>query len=485
MFIGREEQLKLLDLCHKYGIKAQVTDPRIWRPDMSSPTLREDVFAAVKEYKDHPALWGYHIVDEPFPPKFHDWAKITAAVREADPDHFAFINMHCYGVTFVFRDQFDRGDHERYIDELMTIARPNILSYDQYILMADRKDDRIEPYFMNLDIIRAAALKYDVPFNSIILNTQHWKYRDPSDDDIRWQVYTSLAYGSKGIIYFTYAVPTGDPAYTWGDALIDREGNKTRRYFAAQKLNREIKEIGGVLLGLNSVGVFHTGDLPLSTKPVPAENLIQVTGGDFILGQFTDGEGAMYAMVTNKSMKDKQTAYLKFTQSVRVREVKPHGGFGRQTGSDKWQKTLNPGDGALLRIETGDPLYARWDYNADPMPVLSISAPDKSSEALAEEIKAKLFGKVNVFVLGSDCEDPAHTARRLRSDAYIILGDNGSYFVPFGMDMSKKLASAIDSTAKEDAVPFGDMSQIFCPAAIVKVDDADVLAKGIIEYFKK
>ncbi|MBQ7525269.1 MAG: hypothetical protein IJT09_02450 [Abditibacteriota bacterium] len=480
---GPGEQLRLLDLCHKYGMKVQVVDERIKKADPKDPNFSRSIREAVATYKNHPATWGYHIIDEPFPPVFHDKAKIAAEVRAEDPDHVAFINVHCYGVSFVFPDQFDKGDHERYVDELLNTSQINILSYDQYILMEDRKNDLLGPYFTNLECIRSKAIQHNLPINSIILDIKHWKYRDPSDDDIRWQVYTSLAYGSKGILYFTYAVPGGND-FDWNDALLDKAGNKTRRYYAAKKINHEIIPMGDILWGLTSVGVFHTGNMIGPTKPIPARNLIQLTGGQFVLGQFVSENGSLYAMVANRSMTEKQTAYLKFAQGVDVYEVAPHGGRGFQTGADKWQKTLNPGDGVLIRIEPRGPLYALWNYNSEYMPRLSVYAPTAEDVKVAEEAKALLKGKVNVFVIGSECKDPAHVARRLRSDAYLIMG-NKSAFMPYSMDMSKKLAWAIDPAAKEEPEALGDTNRIFCPAAVVNVDDADVLADGILDYFKK
>ena len=215
---------------------------------------------------------------------------------------------------------------------------------------------------------------------------------------------------------------------------------------------------------------------------MPEENLLKLTGGEFVLGQFRASDGSLYAMVTNRSMTEKQTAFLRFVQRVKVSEIEPHGGMGVQHTPDGWQKTLLPGDGVLIKIEPAGILRAKWDYFARPMPRVSISAPDESSARMAENVKDELAGKVNVFVIGSDSKDPAHTARRLRSDAYVILGSR-SGFMPFSRDMSEKLARSIDPAANEDTSAFGDITHIFCPAAVVNIDNAHKLAEGILRYF--
>ncbi|MBP5738667.1 MAG: beta-galactosidase [Abditibacteriota bacterium] len=477
-----KEQKELMELCRKYGLKVLVHDERIYTADKEGPVDRIMVENVVEEYRDDPIVWGYSIADEPFPEKFHDKAAIAAGVRAADPERKTFINMHRWGACYVLPKLFDKGDHTRYIDEMLLAGQLNFLSYDEYSFDAEGKNGMLDAYFRNLEIIRAESLKHNIPFNSIILDTQHWQFRDPTDAEIRWQVYTALAYGSKGITYFTYAVPTGDASFVWGDGLMDRDGNKTRRYYAAKKINHEIGRMSDVLMNLKSVGVFHTSKIwcPL-VNPVPAENFIQIDGGDFLLGQFTSPDGYKYAMVTNSSFTDKQTARLTFAQSTEVEEVGAHGGRGLRTSSTTWRKTLNPGDGVLLRLKTGVPMYAKWDYNGNVLPKVAVYAPTPESFAAAEEARKVLWGKVTVTVMPAGTREPAHVARRFRSDAYIVMGEK-SYYMPFSDDASMCLATSIDSEAEENAEAFEERQQIFCPAAVVKVDDGRALAKGILDY---
>jgi hypothetical protein len=238
-----------------------------------------------------------------------------------------------------------------------------------------------------------------------------------------------------------------------------------------------------VLMNLKSVGVFHTSKIwcPL-VNPVPAENFIQIGGGDFLLGQFTSPDGYKYAMVTNSSFTDKQTAYLTFAQSAEVEEVGAHGGRGLRTSSTTWRKTLNPGDGVLFRLKTGAPAYAKWDYNGNVLPKVAIYAPTPESFAAAEEARKALWGKVTVTVMPAGTKEPAHVARRFRSDAYIVMGEK-SYYMPFSTDASRRLARAIDPAATENEAAFEQREQIFCPAAVVNVRDGSVLAEGLLKYF--
>ena len=59
---------KWLDACHENGVKAIVYDPRVtpaWDKPFNSKTANEVLPEIIKAHNDHPALFGYHLKDEP------------------------------------------------------------------------------------------------------------------------------------------------------------------------------------------------------------------------------------------------------------------------------------------------------------------------------------------------------------------------------------------------------------------------------------
>src|SRR5947209_288135 len=73
----------------------------------------------------------------------------------------------------------------------------------------------------------AAARKYHLPFWNIVLSVGHFSYREPTAADFKFQVYSSLAYGAKGIAYFTYFAPA---VGNYRMAPIDQFGNETANW---------------------------------------------------------------------------------------------------------------------------------------------------------------------------------------------------------------------------------------------------------------
>ena len=104
--------------------------------------------------------------------------------------------------TYASSKQLGNPTYADHLESFMRTVRPAVLSYDHYSLMKDGTDRK--DYFENLSLIREAGLRWGVPPWNIILSIPHFGYRDPTEAEMRWQVYTSLAYGMKGILYFTY-----------------------------------------------------------------------------------------------------------------------------------------------------------------------------------------------------------------------------------------------------------------------------------------
>lgn len=123
-----------------------------------------------------------------------------------------------------------------------------------------------EGYFGNMSVIRNRAAEAEIPFWVYIQTCSfNASVRVPDEGEIGWLVNTSLAYGAKGIQYFTYFLPNDDGEVFRG-AMVDREGNKTPIYDYVQRVNGQIAAVDEILMCSFSEGVIVTGSTPC---PVP------------------------------------------------------------------------------------------------------------------------------------------------------------------------------------------------------------------------
>ncbi|MDR0700674.1 MAG: hypothetical protein LBG28_15865 [Tannerella sp.] len=57
---------------------------------------------------------------------------------------------------------------------------------------------------MKTEILPVKSQQYNIPFWNVILGNTHFHYADPSPATLGVQVYSTLAYGGRGIGYFTH-----------------------------------------------------------------------------------------------------------------------------------------------------------------------------------------------------------------------------------------------------------------------------------------
>ncbi|NLC57485.1 MAG: hypothetical protein GX774_11660 [Armatimonadetes bacterium] len=358
------ENRKMLDFCRQVGIKALVVDSRI-SPDLATDdALTKHVSAIVKDYADHPALYGYYLQDEPNDSLFPLLGRLSAAFLRRDPKRLPYINLF---PTYASVAQLGTPTYADHVDRYLRLVKPPVLSYDHYCLMQDGTDRA--DYFENLGLIREYGLRYNTPPWNIILSLPHLAYRDPTDAEMRWQVYTSLAYGMKGIMYFTYWTGKEDDQ-AGRMAIVDSQGRPTKRYGIIRQLNGEMKVLGRILLGLTSTGVYHSGEIPPGCTRAGTDLPLTLPAEQpLVLGLFRGRDGSEWAMVVNRDYDRAQDVTLGVKGHVAsVGAISP--ADGKETAlplaDGKLTLQLAPGDGRLLRLLT------RFAYAELPKPVSEI-----------------------------------------------------------------------------------------------------------------
>src|SRR6185436_4919534 len=99
-----------------------------------------------------------------------------------------------------------------------------------------------------------------------------------------------LAYGGRGIAYFTYFAPQ---VGNYRGAPIDQFGNATPAWQHLQSVNLQVGKLAPTLLELSSDEVYHFGNLPEGCHGPSDHSLVKaVNSGDLLCGDFTHADGA-------------------------------------------------------------------------------------------------------------------------------------------------------------------------------------------------
>jgi hypothetical protein len=335
-----------LDACRAAGLKAIVSDARAsgydWR-NVDEAKARKNIASLVAKVSRHPAVFGYYLRDEPDTGLFPGLAKVAALIRELAPGKWPYINLF---PDYATADQLGAANYAEYLERFITTCHPSIISYDNYSLM-DNGSVR-DNYWSNLEAVRAACRKHGLDFWNIVLSVAHFSYRELNAADFRFEVYTTLAYGGRGIAYFTYFTSsTGN----YRMAPIDQFGHQTPTWYFMQHVNLQIQKLAPTLLQLNSDAVYHFGPIPPGANGPPTNSLVTSIGADnFLVGDFTHRDGSRYLMIVNKDLAKSRPCSPQFRQAPRrLQHVSAYnGGLSPFEGEDVW---LPPGGGVLLKVE--------------------------------------------------------------------------------------------------------------------------------------
>lgn len=280
------EVSKQLALCREVGLKAIVD-------------------AAGLALPDDEACWGFALMDEPGVGQFPDLARRAEEVRARHPGKFGYINLF---PNYASPAQLGTSTYDEHVERFVREVKPEVLSMDHYPIMRPGADGR-GAYLDNLETMRTHSLKARIPFWNFFYSMPFNDRLDPTEAQIRWQIFASIAYGAKGVLYFCYWTPGkgagGAGEFPKGGAIITAEGLKTRHYDEARRINAQLKNLGPTLMNLTSLRVLRIKtdtDVREALTGLPLGNMTRVAGdpaGEFIVGIFSHTDGRRAVLILN------------------------------------------------------------------------------------------------------------------------------------------------------------------------------------------
>ena len=344
-----------LDTAQRHSLRAQLSDGLLSPATLDNPAACEKLDALIARVRNHPALYCYFITDEPSAGAFPALGKLVAYLRELDPAHMAYINLF---PTYANNQQLGtQGDtvtaYREHLRQFVQTVRPALVSYDHYQFATNGDNGQ---YFLNLAMIRQASQVAGLPFLNIV-QACTWtpSMRVPTGDEMRYLLYTTLAYGAQGISYYVYC----HPGHTGGIALPD--GTPTPIYHALKSLNREFTAIAGQLQPLQSLAVYHLGMKPDAAVPLPQDAPFRLEPAvpdmeyrvpervrGFLLGYFGQANEPTHMVVVNLDYKSEAATTLVGPGKLELFDATS--AAWQPAGGAQAELKLPPGGGRLLRL---------------------------------------------------------------------------------------------------------------------------------------
>ena len=375
-----------LDACERAGLRAIVSTCGGGGGGGSSPG------ACVAPSAGHPALWGFQMKDEPGANMFPALRRWSDAVATSAPATLRFINLL---PNYATEAQLNASSYGAYVNTFVKIVDPDILCMDAYPFF-ERTDmatnASTDGYHRNLAVLRDAARGRPfwnffnaMPFNSHLA---------PTEGQIAWQAFTSLAYGAKGVLYFTYWSPGFPPppgvgeyaslsarsGFSKGGGLIspvsygidgDLVFEPTLQYEYARRVNSILLNFGNYLLDATSVAVWRPDKGAPPPAACPILGLAETNGapnGTYLVGIFSvpteeeEERGVDASQHTGVLVQNQRfdievwpTVALRDGVAAQLREIDPSTGLLRRVRDDSpgmpgLQMALGPGMARLLVV---------------------------------------------------------------------------------------------------------------------------------------
>ncbi len=294
----------------------------------------EAVQERVSIFSHVPGVGGIYILDEPY--NANPYATAYKPIKDLMPHvdiHLNFLPMLVYPNAKTYSAQIN--DFYQ-----LTGGRLDYLMYDHYPYNFEEKYFNEASWYQNMDVVRELGLKVGAKTGTFILSIgMRGGYRKPTGDEIRFEMYSAMAYGYKQLAYFCWETPN-EIDYGFGPAIVDTEGKPTEIYEPVKEVNNEALKLGPTLMQLECVTPYNTGTKCGYDRSLPTDFFLQPNAdAQLIISHMRNPEtGEDYAFIVNRKRYEEQTVTL--TPAAYIASIKE---VSNQTG--KLEDVLRNADG--------------------------------------------------------------------------------------------------------------------------------------------
>lgn len=236
----------LLDLCQKYGVGLFAQYLPGWggwlgenAGKMAETIPLSEYERCAAEFRDHPAIWGLDIGDEPCALDLPHMGRLAETVHRLFPNQIPYTNLYPnYGAIpentpeDVVR-QLGVEKYEDYIGKYIECVDTDYICFDYYMY-----DANIFRAYENMALV-AGKCRASGRDMWIVLQVNS---KDPavwqSKNRLRHQAYAAMAFGARAISWACWT------AGWWHNHVLDANGEPTQQYEKLRTVNAEIKAMG-------------------------------------------------------------------------------------------------------------------------------------------------------------------------------------------------------------------------------------------------
>ena len=298
---------RTMDLFEKHGVGA-ITEggagigagcpvKAFGRVKEGKPLNPEPYLEASKRYRNHSAIWGIDIGDEPHGMDLPNVGKAVEMCRRLFPAPFLYVNLFpsyarvATNSADLVNSQLGSVSYRDYIEDYCRYVPLDYISFDIYPY-AQAMPKGVGNFFNNLKTVADACVNHGKAL-WLVGQANTWFKRDPlAENKMRYQAYVGLAFGAE---VMTWACWT--PGW-WTNNVYSATGERTVAYDRVKRVNGELHLLGDACLKYRRVAthfVGYTGKFEVYLKGCEGVSEPSVSTGWFREVAAADGEPLLVA----------------------------------------------------------------------------------------------------------------------------------------------------------------------------------------------
>lgn len=269
----------LLELCSKYGMGLFCKYLPFWwggKGEKAGQLHREitvDIYEKLAEgFRDHPAIWGLDLGDEPSALDLPHYGKLFEAAKRLFPHQLPYLNLYpSYGAIWEnspqqVADQLGVTEYPRHIEAFIENVDSDYICYDYYMYTTSAS-----AAYENLRIVAEKCRQSSRDMWIILQVNSHDPEKWISLPQLRHQAFTALAFGVRSINWACWT------AGWFHNQVLDKNGSRTEQYEKLCAVNADIRRLTADYMAYRNLSThflgFENSEL-LKEVCRPAENNI-------------------------------------------------------------------------------------------------------------------------------------------------------------------------------------------------------------------
>lgn len=296
---------------------------------ISNGSLSTDKYAElVQTFKNDPHLGGWYLADEPAYDDLKNLKIYYDRLVNMDPDHLVYINLLGAPMEAALGPIKTYQSYLKYIESLI---KPELWCYDFYPFSIKKGELRVDYdlFYSNLEMFSEISKKTSRPFWAFCQSMEfsHPAITRPAATEayLRFEAFSALAYGAQGIEYWTYGQRYSSDQTNFISALVNLDGKKSPAWYAAKKVNSEIKKYNDVFYQCEFQEARHSGNIKygntkkLKGKFGPFSNI--ESGNQGVLATIIKNGNLNYVVIVSHDVEHNQQLKLKCAPGYSIHDL--------------------------------------------------------------------------------------------------------------------------------------------------------------------